>query len=72
MQILDQLGNKVQKAVEKIKELKGEVRELKEINQRNEQKLNNFEQRIRDLIKTLDSAGISEPSHESNEVRYRR
>ena len=60
MEILDQLGTKVQKAVNKIKELKAQIRELKETNQRNEQKLLRYEQKIKNLIQTMDSVNLSE------------
>ena len=60
MEILDQLANKVQKAINKIKELKAQVEELEEKNQRNEQNILEYDQKMNELIQTMDSVNLSE------------
>ena len=60
MEILDQLANKVQKAVDKIKELKAQVKKLEETNRQKDQKIYAYEQKMNELIQTLESVEISE------------
>ncbi|MCP4754491.1 MAG: cell division protein ZapB [Proteobacteria bacterium] len=53
MEILDQLGTKVKKAVQKIEELTARIKELEEINQQ-------YEDKMKEMLQEMDP--IEEPA----------
>ena len=60
MEILEQLGDKVKKAVSKIEQLEARVKELEEIN-------NQYEQKMKDLLSEFEPVTTVEEAQETVE-----
>jgi FtsZ-binding cell division protein ZapB len=60
MEILEQLGDKIKKAVSKIEQLEARVKELEGIN-------NQYEQKMKDLLQEMEPITAVEPEQETAE-----
>jgi len=60
MEILDQLGDKIKKAVSKIEQLEARVKELEEINRQ-------YEQKMKDLLQEMEPIATVEQTQEAGE-----
>lgn len=60
MEILDQLGDKVKKAVKKIEQLEARVKELEEINSQ-------YEQKMKDLLQEMEPIATVDQAQETGE-----